>query len=104
MSPEISEYFLAGKNDGGGFREESVGKGCQIDIHESIQTYLHVTAFSGQGSIFSVCNICFRPFQTFFFPPGCGRSKVDFLKHGCESSDILEYFSSQVFSILSANQ
>lgn len=86
VSPDISEYFLAGRNDGGALMEESarikwgsVNSGCVFN-----RIYcLHVTAESLHCNVLSVARICFSDFHVrFLFPPAGLLAKEIFLKTG----------------------
>lgn len=87
-SPDRSEYFLAGRNDGGALMDESMKN---ITVHAPgkqficsvAPVYLHVTAVSGHCSVRSVARICLRDRQVRFLLPPTGLSANEhFLKTG----------------------
>lgn len=99
IKPEMSEYFLAGKNDGGALIDESEMKAkrepsAQTDLNGLDVRYtqrkrfgkqmehLHVTALSGHCKVRSVARICLSDFHARFFVPTELSSNVAFLNTG----------------------
>lgn len=85
IRPDTSEYFLAGRNDGGAFSDESKKSEQQMDNQGNSMKgnimVLQVTASSGHCSARSVAKICFNDFHMRFLPVA-ESANVDFLKMG----------------------